>query len=131
VFVRYEELTGIRISPLWIVDSVNFVKRRHLVGSYVLSELARQGSLTSLRPKLTSAIGPANATFLDGTAVMIGSNRHRLSDIAGQNSFRHLPTNGCLCQVTINQAFQECDPTYCGHSLPNEPNANMFRYQFK
>lgn len=130
VFRRYEAL-GVRFSVLWVVDSSNFRRNQHVVGSFVLSELARQGALDLLRSQMTGSVGPALATFIDGAAVKTNTGKHLLSNLAGQDRWDHFESRGWLSKDEINTAWNECDPKYCGHILPSEPNVCALRYNFR
>jgi len=131
VFQRYQEETGVEMNVLWVTDSSYFRRNQHLVGSFVLSELARESLLSQFRAEMVKRIGPARGTFIDGTAVNVVTGKCLLSSMAGQNWYDHFGARGWLCKDDINTAWSACNVKVCGHVLPAEPNICAFKYNFR
>jgi len=130
VFYRYTEVSPVSIRREWVSDSQNFMPRWHLVGSFVLSELVRDGAISSLVPAMRQRIPGSRATFIDELMVMVATGSKYLRDIVKPDAWCAFSKLGIECEVEINRAWQ-ASSRICGHQLPSEPGVGVFKYFFR
>lgn len=130
VCYRYTEASHVSIRREWVSDSQSFTPRWHLVGSFVLSELVRDGAIRSLVPAMRQRIPGSRATFIDGLSVMVATGSEHLCDIVKPDAWFAFSKLGIECEIEINRAWQ-ASSRICGHELPREPGVGVFKYSFR
>lgn len=129
VAARYSRETNFELELIWVDDSDGFAKGRHLVGSFVLSELVRRKEIDALL-RLHSDIPGTYATFLDGAKVATVDGDRVLKDVASFDYWTYLPSLGLDCFKEINAAFATRADRVCGHELKEEPKLCFFRTRY-
>jgi hypothetical protein len=131
VVARYSQTTGFEIELNWVSSIDSFCQGRHLVGSFVLSEVIRQQKIGSFLDCLASAVPGASSTFLEPTGVTtLDRGPVRLLEYAGECRCRYVSALGSNWSTEINDARSACSDVICGARLQKEPELHFLTYKF-